>query len=99
MENELKHLEHKLKTYIYIYSHCNMCNIPIYFCNINMKQCNIYMKHLKHLKHTLATWALFGRMEACQRGGRQRHMSLCGSGTSNLPAGAMSQESRPPSPA
>jgi hypothetical protein len=46
LENEMKHLEHKLKTYVY--SHCNMCNIRIYFCNIEMK-------HLKHLKHTLAT--------------------------------------------
>jgi hypothetical protein len=68
LKNEMKHFEHKLETYVY--SHCNMCNISIYFCNIKMKHtCNIHMKHLKHLKHTLATWALLGRMEARQRGG------------------------------
>jgi hypothetical protein len=39
LENEMKHLEHILKTHMY--SHCNMCNIPIYFCNIQMK-------HLQH---------------------------------------------------
>ena len=38
---KLKHLEHTLATYVY--SHCSMCNILIYFCNIQMK-------HLKHFK-------------------------------------------------
>jgi hypothetical protein len=46
-----------------------MCNILIYFCNIKMK-------HLKHLKHTLITWALLGRMEARRRGGRWRRMDV-----------------------
>jgi hypothetical protein len=36
---QMKHLEYALE--IYVYSHCNICNIPIYFC-----------KHLKHLQHT-----------------------------------------------
>jgi hypothetical protein len=40
----MKHLEHTLATYVY--SHCNICNIRIYFCNI-----------YKHLKHTFATCA------------------------------------------
>jgi hypothetical protein len=31
----MKHLEHTLA--IYMYSHCNICNIPIYFYNIDMK--------------------------------------------------------------
>jgi hypothetical protein len=34
------------------------------------------MKHLKHLKHILATWPLLGRMEARRRGGRRRRMDL-----------------------
>ena len=42
---QMKHLEHTLETYEY--SHYNMCNIPIYFCNID----------IQHLKHTLATCA------------------------------------------
>jgi hypothetical protein len=46
---QTKHLEHTLKTYMY--SHYNICNIPIYFCNINMYfQRSIYL--------------LLGRMEA-----------------------------------
>ena len=32
----MKHLELTLETHVY--SHCNMCNISIYFCNIKMKQ-------------------------------------------------------------
>jgi hypothetical protein len=32
---EMKHLEHTLETYVY--SHYNMCNIPIYFCNIDIQ--------------------------------------------------------------
>jgi hypothetical protein len=34
------------------------------------------MKHLKHLKHTLATWALLGRMETPWRGDRRWCMDL-----------------------
>ena len=40
---QMKHLEHTLETYVY--SHCNICNIPIYFCNID----------IKHLQHTFNT--------------------------------------------
>ena len=39
----MKHREQKLATYVY--NHCNICNIPIYFCNI----------HLKHLQRTSKT--------------------------------------------
>ena len=39
-KNEMKYLEHTLETYVY--SHCNMCSIPIYFCNIKIK----YLQHL-----------------------------------------------------
>jgi hypothetical protein len=39
----MKYLEHTLETYVY--SHCNMCNIPIYLCNID----------IKHLQHTPET--------------------------------------------
>jgi hypothetical protein len=74
LENEMNHLKHTLETYVY--SHHNMCNIPIYFATSRWNTCNIQMKHLKHLKHTLATWALLGRTEARRRGGRWRHMEL-----------------------
>jgi hypothetical protein len=48
--SKLKHLQHTLKkqikhlkqTLAYMYSHCNICNIPIYFYNI-------YTKHLQHI--------------------------------------------------
>jgi hypothetical protein len=39
----MKHFEYTLE--IYVYSHCNMCNIPIYFYNTN----------IKHLQHTFQT--------------------------------------------
>jgi hypothetical protein len=39
-----KHLKQTLTTYVY--SHCNICNIPIYFYNI----------HLNHLQHTSETY-------------------------------------------
>jgi hypothetical protein len=35
LEKKIKHLERTLATYMY--SRYNMCNIPIYFCNIYMK--------------------------------------------------------------
>ena len=42
----MKHLKQTLPTYVY--SHCNICNIPIYFCNI-------HMKHLQHIPKTSET--------------------------------------------
>ena len=42
-KKQIKHWEHKLVTYVY--NHCNICNILIYFCNI----------HIKHLQHTYET--------------------------------------------
>ena len=47
LENETKHLEHTLETYVY--RHYNTCNISIYFCNIKMK-------HSQHLDETLETY-------------------------------------------
>jgi hypothetical protein len=45
----MKHLKHTLETCVY--SHSNICNIEIYFCNIQKKICNMSLKHVKHLKH------------------------------------------------
>jgi hypothetical protein len=42
----MKHLEHTFETYVY--SHCNMYNIPIYFRNIDIK-------HLQHTSETSET--------------------------------------------
>jgi hypothetical protein len=72
----LKPLEHTLKTYVY--NHYNMCNIPIYFCNIDVQ-------HLQHTSETTETpetyscnmcfqrsiYLLLGRMDA--RGCGARH--------------------------
>jgi hypothetical protein len=72
VKKQMKYLEQMLATYVY--NHCNMCNIPIYFCNI----------HIKHLQRTSETpetleiytcnmWfqrnisLLLGRMEARRR--------------------------------
>jgi hypothetical protein len=43
----MKYLEYTLETYDY--SHCNMCNIPIYFCNTNIE-------HLQHTSEILETY-------------------------------------------
>ena len=43
---EIKYLEHRLETYVY--SHYNMCDILIYFCNIDIQ-------HLQHSSETFET--------------------------------------------
>jgi hypothetical protein len=48
---KMKHLEHTLETYVY--SHCNMCNVPIYFCNIKMK----HLQHPDETSETLETYS------------------------------------------
>jgi hypothetical protein len=65
----MKQSEHTLETYVY--NHCNMCNISIYFCNTDIKHCNIPLKHLKHLKHTFATRA-FSIISPCYLGMEDR---------------------------
>jgi hypothetical protein len=46
----MKYLGHTLETYVY--SHCNICNIPIYFCNIDKK-------HLQHTSETHETFEAY----------------------------------------
>jgi hypothetical protein len=50
LENKMRYLEYSLETYVY--SHYNMCYIPIYFCNIKMK-------HLQHLDETSGTLKIY----------------------------------------
>jgi hypothetical protein len=50
LENEMKHLEYTLETYVY--SHCNMCNILMYFYNIKMK-------HLQYPNETSETLEIY----------------------------------------
>ena len=77
----MKHLEHTLETYVY--SHCNMCNIPIYFCSIKMK----HLQHPDETSETHETYLcnmgfqrnvilLLGRMEAYRCGVLRWHMEL-----------------------
>jgi hypothetical protein len=47
-------LEHTLEHIVY--SHCNMCNIPIYFYNIKMK----HLQHPDKTSETLETYAYMG---------------------------------------
>ena len=64
----MKHWEQTLATYIY--NHCNICNILIYFCDICMK----HLQHTSETSEILKTYAcnmrfqrniilLLGRME------------------------------------
>jgi hypothetical protein len=51
MKKQMKYLEQMFATYMY--SHCNMCNILIYFCNI-------HMNHLQHTSETSETNKTYG---------------------------------------
>ena len=51
LEREMKHLEHTLETYVY--SHFNMCNISIYFCNIKIK----HLQHPDKISEILETYS------------------------------------------
>jgi hypothetical protein len=46
----MKYLEHTFETYVY--SHCNMCNIRIYFCNTDTK----HLQHAFSAQHLLDAW-------------------------------------------
>jgi hypothetical protein len=81
MEKQIKHSEHTLETYMY--SHCNICNIPIHFCNIKMK----HLQHPDKTSETLETYLcnmsfhrnvifLLGLIEACRCGAQRRRMEL-----------------------
>ena len=50
LKKQMTHWGRTLATYVY--NHCNMCNIPIYFCNIRMK-------HLKHISKTSETFEMY----------------------------------------
>jgi hypothetical protein len=51
----MKHLKHTLQTYVY--SYYNISNISICIATTIYNTCNIPLKHIKHLKYTLATCA------------------------------------------
>ena len=51
MKKQIKHLEQMLATYMY--SHCNICNISIYFCKILMK----HLQYTTETSETLETYA------------------------------------------
>ena len=63
LEKQMKHLEQTLATYVY--SHCNKYNIPIYFCNINIKR----LQHIIGTSETLETYSCNMRFQ--QNPGRQ----------------------------
>jgi hypothetical protein len=78
----MKHLEHTLTTYMY--SYCNMCNIPIYFCNIQMKTYKIIKTYTCNMHFQCNVTLQLDGMEAhrcgarCQHGGRRWRMELVG---------------------
>jgi hypothetical protein len=55
---EMKLLEHILETYVY--SHYNMCIIPIYFINIDIQ----HLQRTSEISETLATY-IFNIAFAC----------------------------------
>jgi hypothetical protein len=52
LKKHMKHLKRTLATYMY--NHCNMCNITIYFCNIHMKHLVVHVS----ICCSLSPWAL-----------------------------------------
>jgi hypothetical protein len=52
----------------YVYSHSNICNIPIYFCNIHMK----HLQHTYETPETLETYACNTRLQHPRKEGRAR---------------------------
>ena len=73
-EKQVKHWEQKIITYVY--NHCNICNISIYFCNINMK----HLQHISQTSETLKTDAYnmhLTKMEARRHRARRRYGAQC----------------------
>jgi hypothetical protein len=74
-KKQMKHLKQTLAAYVY--SHCNICNIPIYYCNIYTK----YLQHTSETSTIVKTYVCnmgerprpihFGR-----QGGRQRRVTV-----------------------
>jgi hypothetical protein len=69
----MKHLERTLEAYMY--SHCSMSNIPVYFCNIKIK-------HSQHLDKTLKTLETYSCNMgfACMNGGTPARRSTTAHG-------------------
>ena len=72
LKKQVKHWEQTFATYVY--NHCNICNIQIYFCNIHTK----HLQHISETSETIKTYAcnmrfqrnissLLGGMEARRR--------------------------------
>jgi hypothetical protein len=68
----MKHLEDTFETYVY--SHYKMCNIPIYFCNIDIQR-------LQHISETFETYSfnMWFSPSFCTTQNRVREWSLSAS--------------------
>jgi hypothetical protein len=61
-----------------MYNRCNTCNNLIYFCNTAWNTRNIPLKHMKHLKHTLATFIFHpSSVRRSAKQGMDRRMCRC----------------------
>ena len=58
-----------------MYNHCNICKIPIYFCNINLK----YLQHTSETSETLKAYACNMRFQQ-NLAARQAEHCAAGSG-------------------
>jgi hypothetical protein len=82
---QMKHLRRASKTLAtYVYNHCNICNFPIYFCNIRMKQ----LKHTYETTKTLETWRrrtpMVGEGAAAGQGSSNGCVVWCGAGREGI---------------
>jgi hypothetical protein len=70
-----------------VYNHCNICNIPIYFCNIHTE----HLQHTSDTSKTLETYScnisfqrniclLLGRLKAHRRGAQCRRVTRSSGG-------------------
>ena len=69
---QIKHLEHILETFVY--SHCNLCNIPMYVCSID----------IKHLQHTFKTSETLENIRLQHVLSSQCHLAALTNGGSSL---------------
>jgi hypothetical protein len=73
---QIKHVQHSSETAetfgqtlaIYVYSHCNICNIQIYFCNIHKK----HLQHAFKTPETFETYACNMRLQHPRKEGSAR---------------------------
>ena len=95
-EKQTKHLEQTLATCVY--SHCSICTILVYFCNINAK----HLQHTTKTSKTIETYACNMRFRATSpwclphRGSATTRVALLRQVTMPLPSKIIHEQAGPP---